>query len=99
MHPCSKKLTQASEYHSGVVECLDLLDEATSAPYNQPLHRLLSLIHRVWSVCSPVLCLSDDGAADHEIARVYDMLEADDIDEGGHLVVLSSCWRAMKEAA
>jgi hypothetical protein len=46
-----------------------------------------------------VLTLSDDGTADHEIARVYDMLDADDNDEGSHLVVLSSCWRAMKEAA
>ncbi len=84
---------------SGIVPFLPLTQPAEVEPYLDSTHRLRDLIARVWTACAPVLSLSDEGGADHEIARVYDMLDAEDADQGEHLVLLSGCWRAMKEAA
>jgi hypothetical protein len=66
--------------------------------------RLISLIQRIWQLSRPILSSEGSSAADHEIARIYEMLAQ----EGGedmtteqdavHIDLLSNAWRAVKES-
>lgn len=66
------------------------------------------LIERTWALCQQVLCpKAASSMPDHEIARVYAILESNEAEGGGQesagndeglLVLLSNSWRSMKEA-
>lgn len=76
------------------------------------LIRARSLVSRTWAVCRVVLsATATQSTADHEIARARDALhnrvdadveggdeDAEEVGDGDHLILLSGCWRAMKEA-
>lgn len=88
---------------------LDLTSPAAQSDWAPLLHRLSSLVNRVWAQTSKVVSLGpakegdDTDTAAHEIARAYEVLGEGD-EEGGeesldHNNLLSACWRATKEAA
>ncbi|KAL1406561.1 hypothetical protein Q8F55_008267 [Vanrija albida] len=92
-----------------MVRCLDLQTPEAQAAWGPVLHRLSTLVDRVWAVTRKVISLgpttdSEDGkeTAAHEIARAYDVLGDDEADAGedlDHTNLLSGSWRATKEAA
>lgn len=67
------------------------------------LHRLFTVVERVWNVTSKVISLgpeAEDKTAAHEIAKAYDVLgDGDDDEDLDHTGLLSGCWRATKEAS
>ena len=91
-----------------MVACLDLSEQKAQTAWKPVLHRLLSLVDRVWNVTRPVISLKSTGQAsgaarpDHEIARAYEVANTGDMeaegddDEGSDITgLLSGCWRAM----
>lgn len=68
-------------------------------------HRAVKLVHRIWGLSRVILSSEGSSAADHEIARIYDILKeggediAEDSHDTAHINLLSNCWRAVKEAS
>ena len=60
-----------------------------------------NLVERIWNLSRSILSSEGSQTADHEIARIYEMLE-DDIEDNDqdkvHIDLLSNCWRAIKES-
>lgn len=63
--------------------------------------RCIALVNRIWDLSKQILSSEGSNTADHEIARIYDMLEEDVQEEDQdtvHINLLSNCWRAIKES-
>jgi hypothetical protein len=60
-----------------------------------------NLVERIWNLSRSILSSEGSQTADHEIARIYEMLE-DEIEDNDqdkvHIDLLSNCWRAIKES-
>lgn len=87
-----------------VVKTLDLQEAPVQTAWSPVLHRLATLVERVWVVTRPVISLGPSDGSDtaaHEIARAYEVLgEGDEEgDDQDHTKLLSGCWRAMGQAA
>lgn len=87
-------------------------DPETAHLWRPVLVRARELVYRTWAVCRVVLSANaTQSTADHEIARAREALhtrgdadveggdeDAEEVGDGDHLILLSGCWRAMKEA-
>lgn len=98
--------------YSEVISAVDFEDPNTTYLWRPVLVRARGLVDRTWAVCRVVLsATATQSTADHEIARARNALfnrgdgdaeggdeDAEEFGDGDHLVLLSGCWRAVKEA-
>ena len=95
-----------------VISAVNFEDASTAHLWRPVLVKARSLVDRTWAVCRVVLsATATQSTADHEIARARNALhnrgdadveggddDAEDFGDGDHLILLSGCWRAVKEA-